>query len=494
MPERRYESEETTAFLEDVLEQINYKPLRLEVAEELNGHMEDRTREYMSMGLDQDGAIHRAVAGMGDASAIGVAINEARHVQKSKPLLVFVGICLLLGVLGNFREYGAELGEKYGLLSIIIYSDYFIWGILILGGVYFFGYQIAVKHSRLILLAMGMLTAVLCFVNMGRFIQWVPWGMFMQSLAWNFVSPALSFAAMLLFCISAVMLAAHFRHVFRRSLFVCTLFTISISVLYIIITDGFVFAACLILLVTVAVSFLHMITKGYFMGNRKKQYLAAGTVFTLLFLFYGIVLQNGYKADLKAFIWPETQAVDIWEDAYNSILIRELLGRAEPLGEAAITAEELVRYGTGEWYFGEAAVFRSYDIKNVTLEDILPQHYHNNYRIAYWILHYGWLPTMALLGVILCFYVTLFVISGKIRNRLGHLLAFASGVCLTGQMVLYLLGNLGHQYGWFCNLPLISEGRSSITVNMILLGMILSAYRYDTVIREEINLNRVRTD
>jgi hypothetical protein len=38
------------------------------------------------------------------------------------------------------------------------------------------------------------------------------------------------------------------------------------------------------------------------------------------------------------------------------------------------------------------------DVK--TLEDILPEHYQTNYRIAYWILKYGWMPSIALLLIL----------------------------------------------------------------------------------------------
>lgn len=51
-------------------------------------------------------------------------------------------------------------------------------------------------------------------------------------------------------------------------------------------------------------------------------------------------------------------------------------------------------------------------------------------------------------------------------------------------MFFYVLGNFGFQYATFPNLPLISEGRISIIFNMLLLGLILSAYRYDHVVEE----------
>jgi len=52
------------------------------------------------------------------------------------------------------------------------------------------------------------------------------------------------------------------------------------------------------------------------------------------------------------------------------------------------------------------------------------------------------------------------------------------------QTMLYIAGNLGYQYEYFTNLPLVSEGKISIVINMLLLGFIFSAYRYDKMIEE----------
>lgn len=120
----------------------------------------------------------------------------------------------------------------------------------------------------------------------------------------------------------------------------------------------------------------------------------------------------------------------------------------------------------------------------MTLEDVLPQFYPINYRIADWILSYGWFPGIFLLGLVLVFGVLLAGISFKIRNRLGKLVAFAGSICLLLQILFYVLGNFGFRFGWFGSLPLVSEGMVSGVVNAILLGLVLSVYRYDLVTKE----------
>ena len=102
------------------------------------------------------------------------------------------------------------------------------------------------------------------------------------------------------------------------------------------------------------------------------------------------------------------------------------------------------------------------------------------------ILLFGWLPGLVLIGAMALFYLLLFSCIARIRGKLASSLAFCCGQCLLWQGVLYLLGNLGYQYASFSNLPLISEGRMSILANMLLLGMIVSAYRFDRVVDDGI--------
>ena len=51
--QRNYEE----AFLDDVAEQIAYKPLRPAVVRELKDHIEDRTEEYLSEGMTVEDAV-----------------------------------------------------------------------------------------------------------------------------------------------------------------------------------------------------------------------------------------------------------------------------------------------------------------------------------------------------------------------------------------------------------------------------------------------------
>lgn len=60
------EYEEVKSFIQDVTEQIQYRPIRPEIKEELLSHIEDRVDEYENAGESRDNAIKTTVLQMGE--------------------------------------------------------------------------------------------------------------------------------------------------------------------------------------------------------------------------------------------------------------------------------------------------------------------------------------------------------------------------------------------------------------------------------------------
>lgn len=257
-----------------------------------------------------------------------------------------------------------------------------------------------------------------------------------------------------------------------------------------LLTGRYTIAAEIIFFITSIFMLLYMIVNRYFAGDIKKLLVIAISGSILVLAVYGALSAKDQKENLQLFFNPESQVTDHWQDAYNSVLIKELLGRSKAIGAIGLSSEELMNYGTGEWHFNEGEVsnitkYLHYDKTNVTLENILPQYYHNNYRFACWVFNYGWIPAIILIIFVFCIYTLLFSLTRKIHNKIGRVISMGSSLCLAAQMLFYLAGNFGFQYGYFVTLPFVSEGLCSIIVNMILVGIILSAYRYDCVFKED---------
>jgi hypothetical protein len=493
----RYEQHEVLEqFLADVDEQIQYRPMHAAVNEELRAHVEDKAALYMDYGVEENQAYDRAVREMGDASAIGISMNEAHHLRTAKPLLILILILTALGIAGNLVSRGFAINE-------VFYNGYFLWGLLVLFAVMYRGYPLVLKLAGKLLWGMVILGAAALAGRMAL-AGLVETGK-IQSYPFTLFSPSVIFGIMQLMVPVTAVLLYRRRHKGARGLWL----------LFLLLTAVMLAAGNSYLAEYSYVSFLTLFfaclgTVCYMFGKGLLEATGKGIAFTVVcFLvllgLWGFGNRDRSAGNLENCFHAEEQAASAWEDTYNSILIRELLGRARAFGGVELTKEELVRYGTSQWYYEDGEGIWSHEafadspeedfqkyveyrmqfLENPRLEDILPQHYLNNYRFAWWILRYGWIPGILLLLLNMAAYVLMFLTAFRIKNRLGRLMAFSGGLAFSIQFLFYFMGNFGFQFGAFGNLPFVSEGLVSITGTMIMAGLILSAYRFDTVVTEE---------
>ena len=74
---------------------------------------------------------------------------------------------------------------------------------------------------------------------------------------------------------------------------------------------------------------------------------------------------------------------------------------------------------------------------------------------------------------------------GKGKNRLGRMIGFASGLSLLLPAGINILVNLGLFPGVNTFLPFLSKGNSYLLVSYVLLGLLLSVYRYKNILSEK---------
>ena len=482
--QRNYEE----AFLDDVAEQIAYKPLRPAVVRELKDHIEDRTEEYLSEGMTVEDAVKKAVDSMGDGVAIGTGINAVRRVQSNRLLILLTALLLFTGLAA---ESWTAMIPELSLRGIRFY----LTGTILLVFAVLKVYPLLIRYQkRLLILAAAVFSAEAVLLQMIHF-DLIP------DIVWNtaYIIPwhMIDYYTLLLSGPVFVIFLYRIRKQENQAMTAAFLLTAGAVLIHYFTYKSFTLAEIVIFLFSMIGSITYMVCRGIFAGNKRKLLLRTAVGSVVLLLVYGML--PGQSRYFQAFVNPEANARDTSDDSYNGVLIRNLLSKSPAAGSLSLTPEELMEYGTGEWYFTygdakEAAaegkkpfsehhwITFPYDKSEVTLWNILPQHYANNYLLAVSILQFGWLAGMLLLAVIAVFYVILFSCILRIRGALAGAVSFHCGLCLLFQSVLYILGNFGFQYGSFPNLPMVSEGRFSILVNMLLLGFILSACRYDRVI------------
>ena len=98
---------------------------------------------------------------------------------------------------------------------------------------------------------------------------------------------------------------------------------------------------------------------------------------------------------------------------------------------------------------------------------------------------FGILAGVLAAALIVYLIIRIFRISLRQKNQLGMILGCASGLVFLLQSVMHIMVNLNLLPMVASNLPFFSVGGSQLAVSYILLGIVLSVYRYKDIRREK---------
>lgn len=128
-------------FLNNVCEQIKYRPIRNEISEELENHIKESKENYIEEGIEEQEAEEKAISQMGSAEEIGKKLNKIHKPKFNLQLFILVLILLEFGFLVSYLDYADKW--KMNFITIILSI---VPSVLI----YFFDYRKLQKHSNLI--------------------------------------------------------------------------------------------------------------------------------------------------------------------------------------------------------------------------------------------------------------------------------------------------------------------------------------------------------
>ena len=154
-------------FLDNVCEQIKYKPIREDIAEELKNHIEELKENYIQEGMKEEIAEKKAIEQMGDSKEIGKRLNKIHKTKLDWKLLVILTILLCLGFLVVLIKNGLD-GNSY----IGKYIIFLIIGIILGTVIYFIDYKRLSKYSNILyLIATGLIFWTMLY---GKMINGIP--------------------------------------------------------------------------------------------------------------------------------------------------------------------------------------------------------------------------------------------------------------------------------------------------------------------------------
>lgn len=149
------------SFLDDVCEQIKYKPAKKEIYNELELHIKELKEDYMNDGMGEPEAEEKAVLQMGIAKDIGKRLNRIHRPKLNWQLLLAIIFLICFGILiSTFKQQISHSGYIGNTIIYMLFG--FITSIVI----YLCDYKKMKKYSNIIYL-IATLIMLLPFVGLG---------------------------------------------------------------------------------------------------------------------------------------------------------------------------------------------------------------------------------------------------------------------------------------------------------------------------------------
>ena len=451
-------------FLNNVCEQIKYKPIRENIAEELKNHIEEAKEDYMKEGIEENVAEEKATMQMGEAKEIGKKLNKIHRPKLDWKLLLIVGILLFFGFLVVLIRINNGLDGYVTTSNIGKYITFLVIGIFLGTIIYFFDYRKLSSYSNIIyLIAIGLIGFVLLF---GRTVNGIPY-LYIN----NFISINPAIIAVPLFIIAFVGFINDFnkesklQNIIQK--YVNIKINININLLKIIVLS--VFSLMLLGLIPSMASvgilgFTYMI-----LATVKIVQLKEKKVKNLIKL-WGSVIVIGiifatYILGVSPFRWMRLQvAIDPESDP-------------EGAGWVAMNRKEIIESAK---FFGEAE----------NISDAIDLFDEGTYSAFISILaHYGWSVSIAIVIVIIAFSIKLILNAIKVKDNYGKFLIMGISSMFILQSIFNILINMNMWLDFSLNLPFISYGGTNLVINIMCLALILSVYRRKDIMFAQNNIN-----
>lgn len=471
-------------YIETLLAQIREKRARECVRLEIAGHIAEQKACYMADGIPEEQAEAQAVADMGDPVETGTALDQIHRPKPAWGMLAIIAILCAAGVILQYAAYICNPDAQTGSYYFQKQCCYAVLGFCMLCMVYLADYTRIAKYSRYLCTAILLLLCLAAGSNSLLFPRLYTHGYLnIRFLGANFPPldiPGLDFLDFafagwislevffyLYLPVYGAMLYSY-RSCRIWQLWKVCIYTLLPIVLALQLTRTVVFLnVTVILLLMLGMA----IFKGWFLlpfpasgmysrtrQARSNQYrrllclvcIGAVIIIGIVCLLLPITMCDYQYIRIQAWLHPEDFS---HTQGYVDHIIRNVLSSSQLIGS-----------GTKH-----------------PIEGYLPE-YATDHILTYAIGKFGVLAAAALILLIVMFGAKLLHLSVHQKNQLGMIMGYGCSLAFIIQSAEYILVNLSLLPAGSMYLPLISFGGSGMLQTCILLGILLSIYRYENVV------------
>ena len=424
-------------YIDNVCDQIRYKPIRNEIAEELTNHLEECKENYIQDGMKENEAEIKAVKQMGDAEKVGKQLNKIHRPKLDVKLLLIIGIVLFFSILvalTRANSLNCDIVELNGMSNYETeqtqMSKYFIGLLLGVGSsilIYFFDYRKLNKISNYLYIGATLSLVLLSSVTL----------------------------ALPLYVLSFIGFLQETDGESKQTKGIkINLKLIKLLILSMLSLVFFTFIPSLATGLILAITYLIISIVKLVMSNNKKGLAILLCLVASISLLgvIGICNNEHLITRLKSSYYPESDPLGY---GYIGVNQQKIIDSAKTFGTAHNTSEAIKIFDEG-----------------------------TNYAFISILAHYGWIVTGIMLLAVILLNVKLIINAVKIKDTYGKLIIIGIASLFILQTVFNILMNFNLGAKADFNIPLISYGNINLVINMMTLALVLSIYRRKDIIIE----------
>ncbi len=409
-------------YLNNLLDQIRCKKAHAAIREELESHISDQIEDNMKAGMTREEAEKAAVCDMGDPVTTGISLDQIHRPKMAWQMIAIMTVIMLAGVLIHWMM-GAPVAcmqtiSGFCLMFIICHLDY----------------------TRIAAIA-KVIAAGIILVGIYALFFGVTFGgnIWVASLLRLRIS-MFSFLMLYVPVYGAILYSYYgegYKGLVKAALWAVPPLFIALMMSSLVLF--LILSVCMVSLLVLAV------VKKWFQVKQKRVVIGAAI---LVLAITGIlqIANAPYQMDrIRNFLAGDVESNYVTKVLKNCFTGSILIGKG---------VEEL----------------------KTTLPD-----YNNSFILAYLTGTYGYIICTAVCAVLVLLIVAIFSIVFRQKNQLGMMMGFGSGMILFTNIAINLLENFGILPTSQTFLPFFSKGGSCMYVCYILMGVILSVYRYKDV-------------
>lgn len=431
-------------YMEMLLSQIRNDKAKAMIEDEIGAHIDDQTEVYMEFGIDPDTAEKKAVRTMGDPIETGVSLDRIHKPKMSWSMIILVGIISIIGLViqGLSWAQAGELSFFYRQITFVVI------GFVCMMVVCYIDYSFFVQRGKA--LAVLYLVLTILFLINGTYSNGSLWLHFLGiSFSWHFIM----YLSIPIFGILLYL----YRKQKKRHLLIPAGFMAFVVFVFWQIGHSKVVVANIIIMAAAVLTYA--IAKNWYPVKPRR----------FLIIFWACV--TGAFVAVPVYVIIRLNAVRTYAAERLHYFVKSEDGPYAAYGTFRPIREVL---SESFWFGGGTTDLTTADFHGI-LSDYVLLHTAASYGV--FIL----LVVIVLLGF-LCY--KLFSVSIKQKNQAGTIIGIGCGLIFAVQIGEYILMNLGLIPGTTVFLPLFSYGGSGTVVSFILLGLLLSIYRYQNLVTD----------